>query len=83
VLEIVQPTPNFISAIPQIPNWADSGCYSEASHGRALNGASLTNDDETMSIEQCVSFCASQNFLVAGVEFSKVSLIPSSLLYDG
>lgn len=44
------------------------GCYTEATGGRALTGASTTNY-QTMTVEACANFCAA--FIMFGVEYSK------------
>jgi len=44
------------------------GCYTDTSTSRTLAAASFTNS--TMTVESCLSFCASGGFSFAGVEFS-------------
>ena len=47
---------------------ASTTCIAEGQHGRALNGAATASDDMTPS--KCASFCASQGFRYAGVEYT-------------
>lgn len=46
-----------------------TGCIAEASSGRALQGASLSNGNMTRGA--CVSFCSDRGFPLAGVEYGQ------------
>ncbi|CAG7848507.1 WSC domain-containing protein ARB_07867 {ECO:0000305} Flags: Precursor [Serendipita indica DSM 11827] len=50
------------------PNWSYQGCYADAA-ARTLTGASFTSD--TMTVDACVGFCADQNYMYAGTEYSR------------
>ncbi|TBU27990.1 hypothetical protein BD311DRAFT_664324 [Dichomitus squalens] len=61
--------PQLVSAqIPLPTNWSEVGCIVEGTNGRALVGASTTSPNMTRA--SCASFCQSQGFALAGVEFS-------------
>jgi len=60
-----------ISPLPVLPPyWAATGCYTEASSGRSLSAASMS--DPLLTVEKCVSFCASKGYLLAGMEYGTV-----------
>ncbi|KAJ6532912.1 galactose oxidase [Mycena vulgaris] len=48
-------------------NWSSLGCYTDGA-ARTLTGASNT-DTANMTVENCIAFCDSKNFIFAGVEF--------------
>lgn len=50
--------------------WSYQGCYSEASNGRTLSGPSYTNTTG-MTVETCIAFCDTQNYIYAGTEYSQ------------
>lgn len=47
--------------------WVSSGCWVDEVHGRIVQYQQP--DNPAMTIESCVSTCASENYTVAGVEF--------------
>ncbi|KAJ3775846.1 hypothetical protein FB446DRAFT_723514 [Lentinula raphanica] len=49
-------------------NWTSEGCYTDNVGARTLNGASFANGTG-MTIESCLDFCDTNNFVLAGVEF--------------
>ncbi|KAJ7244340.1 glyoxal oxidase N-terminus-domain-containing protein [Mycena rebaudengoi] len=51
-------------------NWTSKGCFLEGQGGRALGGATFT-DTTGMTVERCISFCDSKNFILAGLEFAQ------------
>jgi hypothetical protein len=53
------------------PNWASSGCYSEATnYNRALNSTYYT-DYNGMTPQACQSFCKARGLKFAGVEYAQ------------
>ncbi|KAJ7113106.1 glyoxal oxidase N-terminus-domain-containing protein [Mycena epipterygia] len=48
-------------------NWSSIGCYTDGTT-RTLTGASTT-DLVNMTVENCIAFCDSKQFIFAGVEF--------------
>jgi len=60
-----------ISPLPVLPPyWQATGCYTEGSKGRSLVASSMT--DPLLTVEKCVNFCASQGYLLAGMEYGSV-----------
>ncbi|KAA1470743.1 copper radical oxidase [Dentipellis sp. KUC8613] len=51
-------------------NWSSLGCYTDNPGARTLSSASFVSTDN-MTVESCVSFCDSQAFIFAGVEFAQ------------
>ncbi|KAJ7119891.1 glyoxal oxidase N-terminus-domain-containing protein [Mycena crocata] len=52
-------------------NWTSKGCYTDGqAGGRTFSGATFTNTTG-MTVEGCLAFCSSQNFVLAGVEFAQ------------
>ncbi|KIK65233.1 hypothetical protein GYMLUDRAFT_39597 [Collybiopsis luxurians FD-317 M1] len=49
-------------------NWTSQGCYTDNVGARTLNGANFANGTG-MTIEQCINFCGTNNWVLAGVEF--------------
>ncbi|KAJ7487362.1 galactose oxidase [Mycena galericulata] len=49
-------------------NWTSLGCYTDNTAARTLTGAS-TVDATNMTVENCIAFCDSKQFILAGVEF--------------
>ncbi|MCJ1314408.1 hypothetical protein MMC25_008090 [Agyrium rufum] len=58
--------------------WVYSGCYTEATNGRALSGGSYT-DGKAMTEESCVAYCAGKGFVLAGTEYSSECYCGNSL----
>ncbi|QIW95400.1 hypothetical protein AMS68_000918 [Peltaster fructicola] len=50
-------------------NWTYTGCYNDNQGSRTLNGP-YYGDGSGMNASTCVSFCASQNYVYAGTEYS-------------
>lgn len=48
--------------------WANIGCYTEATNSRALTGSSYTSNTD-MTGETCLAFCAGYTY--AGVEYAQ------------
>ncbi|KAJ7513073.1 galactose oxidase [Mycena galericulata] len=48
-------------------NWSSLGCYTDG-NPRTLTG-DATTDVANMTVENCINFCSSNNFILAGVEF--------------
>lgn len=48
-------------------NWTYEGCYIDNANGRIL-GNEL--DSASTTVESCIANCASQNFTIAGIEYS-------------
>lgn len=55
--------------VPSAGAYRSLGCYTEGIRGRALSGASMTND--TMTVEGCVDFCSKKNMAYAGLEYAR------------
>ncbi|KAF2258383.1 hypothetical protein CC78DRAFT_587230 [Lojkania enalia] len=49
-------------------NWSYTGCYTDQVGQRTLTGGGFTS--ESMTGQQCVSYCAARNFVYAGVEYA-------------
>ncbi|KAJ7491666.1 WSC domain-containing protein [Mycena galericulata] len=49
-------------------NWTSLGCYTDNNAARTLSGAA-TVDTNNMTVENCIAFCDSKQFIFAGVEF--------------
>ncbi|KAJ7905890.1 glyoxal oxidase N-terminus-domain-containing protein [Mycena leptocephala] len=49
-------------------NWSSIGCYTDNGGARSLAGSSFT-DLVNMTVENCINFCDSKQFIFAGVEF--------------
>ncbi|KAJ7025972.1 galactose oxidase [Mycena alexandri] len=49
-------------------NWSSLGCYTDSTAARTLS-ASSTTDGVNMTVENCIAFCDSNQFVFAGVEF--------------
>ncbi|KAF8156193.1 hypothetical protein K438DRAFT_2026364 [Mycena galopus ATCC 62051] len=61
-----QPRQSVPSTLPG--NWSSIGCYTDNVAARTLAGASYT-DAANMTVENCINFCNTQEFIYAGVEF--------------
>ncbi|KAF8890280.1 WSC domain-containing protein [Gymnopilus junonius] len=64
----IPPTRRSESSFPI--GWTSIGCYSDSSASRTLRIAAYT-DVNAMTIESCITFCASGGYLYAGVEYSR------------
>ncbi|KAJ7186433.1 copper radical oxidase [Mycena filopes] len=54
---------------PTLPgNWSSVGCYTDSAAARTLS-ALATADVVNMTVENCIDFCDSKQFVFAGVEF--------------
>ncbi|KAJ7122651.1 galactose oxidase [Mycena crocata] len=49
-------------------NWSSVGCYTDSANTRTLTGVA-TADIVNMTVENCIGFCDSRQFIFAGVEF--------------
>ncbi|KAH8879637.1 WSC-domain-containing protein [Thozetella sp. PMI_491] len=65
---LVSTASSSVSATPTLPPWSYMGCASDSTSARSLNGTSTTNS--AMTVEMCQTFCASNNYPLAGVEYS-------------
>ncbi|KAJ7915243.1 galactose oxidase [Mycena leptocephala] len=61
-----QPRQSIPTTLPG--NWSSVGCYTDSAETRTLTGAA-TADLVNMTVENCIDFCDSQQFIFAGVEF--------------
>lgn len=61
--------------------WNYTGCYTEATSGRALPSAFLygTADTLNMTLEACVSYCRAQGYGLAGAEYAQQCYCADSL----
>ncbi|KAJ7113154.1 galactose oxidase [Mycena epipterygia] len=55
-------------------NWSSFGCFTDSTAERTLTGASTT-DLVNMTVENCITFCDSKQFIFAGVEFMVGALV--------
>jgi hypothetical protein len=72
--------PDLTAVTPPLPDgWSASSttCMQEGTNGRALTGASLYSSD--MTPNKCIAFCADQNYMYAGLEFSQQCYCGASL----
>ena len=58
------PLPNHV---PRSGNYQWAGCFTEATTGRALSGASYATD--SMTVDTCAAYCAANGWLMMGVEY--------------
>lgn len=54
---------------PTPAGWTQTGCYTEATNGRALTGYSFSANN--MTWQSCLDTCQSKGFKLAGVEWSR------------
>ena len=47
-------------------NWTYGGCYVDNANGRVLGNE---QDNNTMTVESCISYCSSSNLTIAGIEY--------------
>ena len=47
--------------------WAYSGCYVDNANGRVLGNE---YDNNNITVEACIANCASENYTIAGIEYS-------------
>ena len=66
------------TTVKQVGTYLSQGCYSEATNGRLLSGASFTNTTG-MTVESCVNFCSAKGSAYAGVEYAQECYCGSSL----
>lgn len=64
-------------APPTITGWDYTGCFTETTEVRTLNGASYFSD--TMTVARCATFCTNGNFPVFGVEYGRECYCGASL----
>ncbi|KAB5523167.1 hypothetical protein GE09DRAFT_976836, partial [Coniochaeta sp. 2T2.1] len=72
---------NVYSVVPEPPTvgdattgvWNYTGCYTEATTGRALSSAKLSGSSSTfgMTIETCVKYCSGKGYSISGVEYGQ------------
>ena len=60
-------TPSGTAVGPLPSGWTYQGCYIDNANGRILNVQKP--DSKTLTIESCVSTCASGGYVVAGMEY--------------
>lgn len=58
--------------------WGYTGCGTDDYYNRALTGANTANDQ--MTNENCVAFCESKGFSIAGTEYSRECYCESKIL---
>ncbi|KAH8113137.1 copper radical oxidase [Phellopilus nigrolimitatus] len=61
--------------------WNYSGCYIDNAHGRILSTEQPDND--TLTVELCISFCQSGNFTLAGVEYGVQCFCDNNVINGG
>ncbi|KLO11660.1 galactose oxidase [Schizopora paradoxa] len=61
--------------------WAYSGCYVDNANGRILGNEQPDNNN--LTVESCVDFCNSQNFTLAGMEFSVQCFCDNNVINGG
>ena len=61
--------PSLYPSIPLPSGWNASGCYTEATSGRALSAYSTSASD--MTYAKCIATCQGQGYTYAGVEYSR------------
>lgn len=61
------PTPTGPINIQSAGNFNYTGCYTEATTGRALTGSTFANDG--MTVEKCATFCAAYTYM--GIEYAR------------
>ncbi|KAJ7222415.1 hypothetical protein GGX14DRAFT_428693 [Mycena pura] len=49
-------------------NWSSLGCFTDSTATRTLSGSSTT-DPVNMTVQNCIAFCDSKQFIFAGLEF--------------
>lgn len=64
------------SSLPK--GWVYAGCYFDDVGARSLSGGN-TASQTTMTDESCISFCASNDFIYAGTEYSNECWCDSTL----
>ncbi|MCJ1427052.1 hypothetical protein MMC29_004955 [Sticta canariensis] len=63
---VTTPTSTGPIAVQSAGNFNFTGCYTEATTGRALTGSTLANND--MTVEKCAAFCAAYTYM--GIEYA-------------
>ena len=61
--------PKTVAALPAGWSAASTPCVAEGTSGRALTGASFT--DDAMTVPKCLNYCQGKGFQYGGVEFGK------------
>ncbi|KIY43224.1 copper radical oxidase [Fistulina hepatica ATCC 64428] len=51
-------------------NWTSEGCYTDSTTARTLTGSSYSSTDN-MTVENCIDYCDTQDYIYAGVEYSQ------------
>ncbi|KAJ3716745.1 WSC domain-containing protein [Lentinula guzmanii] len=70
------------SPVNQTGNWSLVGCYTDISTARTLSAATIPASDN-MTLETCVAFCSSVDFIFAGVEFAQECYCDSTIQIPG
>ena len=63
---VTAPTPTGPVTVQSAGNFNYTGCYTEATTGRALSGSTLAND--AMTVEKCAGFCSAYTYM--GIEYA-------------
>jgi hypothetical protein len=56
---------NYVTKIVSPPGWESLGCIAEGTQGRALISARI--DSDSMTIDMCLNYCASEGYGMAGL----------------
>ncbi|PTB46771.1 uncharacterized protein TrAFT101_003787 [Trichoderma asperellum] len=67
------------TGLPQ--GWQSYGCYVDGVNGRILN--EQNPDDPNLTLESCAASCASQNYTIAGAEYSKQCFCGNNIVNGG
>jgi len=69
VTTLSAPKQNYFSDLTSSLKWSYVGCGTDNYYNRILTGASESNDN--MTVENCVNFCSSKGFSIAGTEYAQ------------
>ncbi|KAM0253586.1 hypothetical protein ACHAQJ_007214 [Trichoderma viride] len=67
------------TGLPQ--GWKSYGCYVDGVNGRILNAQNP--DDANLTLESCAASCASQNYTIAGAEYSTQCFCGNDIVNGG
>ncbi|KAJ7592059.1 WSC domain-containing protein [Mycena floridula] len=80
VFSVLLLSPGLLAVIPA--NWAPFGCFTDISTSRTLAATTFT-DPANLTIESCIAFCSSSDYLYSGVEFGQECYCDSAIQVPG